>query len=150
VELQPGETKTVTIPLDFRAFAYYHPSYGRWITEDGEFDILVGASSADIRGVTTVTVQSTAELPSLLGRMSTLRQWLDDPRGSTVIEQLYRQIREGMLAAFGGENEGEASGADIMHFLLDMPLPDLLEFQGEALPAAPDKIVAGLLQQVHG
>ena len=27
VELQPGETKTVTIQLDFRAFAYYHPGY---------------------------------------------------------------------------------------------------------------------------
>jgi len=25
VDLQPGETKTVTIQLDFRAFAYYHP-----------------------------------------------------------------------------------------------------------------------------
>ncbi len=27
VELQPGETKTVSIPLDFRSFAYYHPAY---------------------------------------------------------------------------------------------------------------------------
>ncbi len=27
VELQPGETKTVSIPLDFRSFAYYHPGY---------------------------------------------------------------------------------------------------------------------------
>jgi beta-glucosidase len=26
-ELQPGETKTVTIPLNFRAFAYYDPAY---------------------------------------------------------------------------------------------------------------------------
>ncbi len=49
VELQPGETSTVSIELDFRAFAYYHPEYKQWITEDGEFDILIGASSADIR-----------------------------------------------------------------------------------------------------
>ncbi len=41
VELQPGETKTVTLALDFRAFAYYHPAYKQWITEDGEFDILI-------------------------------------------------------------------------------------------------------------
>ena len=27
VELQPGETKTVSLKLDFRAFAYYHPAY---------------------------------------------------------------------------------------------------------------------------
>jgi beta-glucosidase len=49
VELQPGETKTVSIHLDFRAFAYYHPEHKQWITEDGDFDILIGASSADIR-----------------------------------------------------------------------------------------------------
>ena len=49
VELQPGETQTVTIQLDVRAFAYYHPGYHQWITEDGAFDILIGASSADIR-----------------------------------------------------------------------------------------------------
>jgi beta-glucosidase len=35
VTLQPGETKTVTLTLDFRAFAYYDPAYKRWITEDG-------------------------------------------------------------------------------------------------------------------
>ena len=49
IGLAPGETKTVSIALDFRAFAYYHPEYKQWITEDGEFDILIGASSADIR-----------------------------------------------------------------------------------------------------
>ncbi len=55
VALQPGETKTVNVSLDFRAFAYYHPAYRQWITEDGEFDILIGASSADIRCTKTVT-----------------------------------------------------------------------------------------------
>jgi beta-glucosidase len=47
VELQPGQTKTVTIPLNFRSFAYYNPAYEQWITEDGEFDILIGASASD-------------------------------------------------------------------------------------------------------
>jgi len=40
VELQPGETKTVTTQLDLRAFAYYHPAYKQWITESGEFEYL--------------------------------------------------------------------------------------------------------------
>jgi beta-glucosidase len=149
VALQPGETKTVTMPLDFRAFAFFHPGYGRWIVENGEFDILVGASSADIRGAATVTVQSTAQLPSLLGPMSTLRQWLDDPVGRAVIEPLHAQIRAGVQAAFGDGADGEPD-MDFMQFLLEVPLPDMLEFQGDALPAAPDAIVAGLLQQVHG
>ncbi|MFZ2361483.1 MAG: glycoside hydrolase family 3 C-terminal domain-containing protein [Anaerolineae bacterium] len=151
VSLQPGETKTVRVSLDFRAFAFFHPDYGRWVAEDGEFDILVGASSADIRCSVTVRVQATAALPSLLGRTSTLRQWLEDPAGAAVIEALYAQIRAGMLATFGG---GEASAGgpepEIIDFVLDMPLPDLLEFHGATLPAAPDEIVDALLHQMHG
>ncbi len=47
-ELQPGEAVEVSIPLDEKAFMYYDPSKG-WTLEPGEFDILVGASSRDIR-----------------------------------------------------------------------------------------------------
>ncbi|MEI2690534.1 MAG: glycoside hydrolase family 3 C-terminal domain-containing protein [Anaerolineae bacterium] len=43
VDLQPTETKTIAMPLDFRAFAFFHPGHGRWVAEEGEFDILVGA-----------------------------------------------------------------------------------------------------------
>ena len=37
-----------------------------------------------------------------------------------------------------------------MGYLLDMPLGDVLDFQGDALPAAPRVIVEGLLAQVRG
>ena len=67
VELQPGETKSVSIQLDFRAFAFYHPEYKQWITEDGDFDILIAASATDIRQTLTVTLQSTLE-PALHSR----------------------------------------------------------------------------------
>ncbi len=72
VALQPGETQKVTIQLDRRAFAYYDPAYRQWITEDGEFDILIGASAADIRCTRTVSLQSTSALPCLLNRESTV------------------------------------------------------------------------------
>ncbi len=88
VELQPGETKTVSMPLDFRSFAYYHPGFQQWITENGEFDILIGASSGDIRCKQTVTLESSLELPCQLNRESTLREWIEDSRGKSVISPL--------------------------------------------------------------
>jgi len=149
VALQPGETKTVSLPLDFRAFAYYHPAYRQWITEDGEFDLLIGASSADIRCTQTVTLQSTLELPSLLNRESTLRDWLEDPRGQHVFGPLFQQIKPQMLATFGGE-DSESTGMEVSSFLMDMPLLDAFESQGNTLPASPEEMVAELLAQVHG
>lgn len=49
IMLQPGETERVTINLDRRAFSYYDVNRKDWVAEPGNFDILVGASSEDIR-----------------------------------------------------------------------------------------------------
>jgi len=147
VELLPGETKTVTLALDYRAFAYYHPAYQQWITEDGEFDILIGGSSADIRCMQTVTLQSTLELPCLLNRESTLRDWMEDPRGKRVFAPLFQQMAAQMQTAFGG-GEGEGAGMDTMGFLMEMPLLGVLHFQEAALPMPPEDLVDGLLAQV--
>ena len=148
IELQPGETQTVTVTLDFRAFAYYHPAYKQWITEDGEFDILIGASSADIRCKKTVTLQSTLELPSILNRDSTLREWTADPRGMSVLAPHFQQINDQMLANFGGE-ENTQIGMDPMGFLMDTPLMGLLYFLGTSLPKSPEEIVDELLAKVY-
>jgi len=146
VELQPGETKTVSVPLDFRAFAYYHPAYRQWITEDGEFDILIGASSADIRYTQTVTLQSTLKLPSILNRDSTLREWIEDPRGMSVLAPLVQQLNDQMRATIGGS---EAIGMDPMGFLMDTPLMGLFHFLGSSIPGSPEEMVDGFLAKVH-
>jgi beta-glucosidase len=49
VTLKAGETKTVNVKLDRRAFSYYDAAKHAWIAPPGEYGILVGSSSADIR-----------------------------------------------------------------------------------------------------
>ncbi len=48
VFLKAGETETVSIPLNFGAFAFYDPAQKSWVAERGVFRILVGSSSLDI------------------------------------------------------------------------------------------------------
>ncbi len=150
VDLQPGETKTVTVQLNFRAFAFYHPGYRQWITESGEFDILIGASSADIRCTATVTLHSTLALPSLLSSRSTIREWLGDTRGKPVFEPMFAQLLAQWGAILGdGDKQDGGMGMDMAGFMMDMPLLNMLEFQENALPKSSDEIVKGLLDQVH-
>ena len=47
VQLEAGESKTVTIPLDDKAFRYWNVATDRWEVEGGSYQLLVGASSAD-------------------------------------------------------------------------------------------------------
>ncbi len=56
VFLQPGEAQTVTLTLDKRAFAFWNVLVNDWCVESGKFDILVGASSADIKLNAEITV----------------------------------------------------------------------------------------------
>lgn len=65
VFLKPGEEKEVTIELSKRAFAFFNVNSNGWTVETGEFDILVGASSRDIRLSKTLNVISTesCEIP---------------------------------------------------------------------------------------
>ncbi len=58
VALQPGEETEVTLDLDRRAFAYYAPQLKEWRVEAGTFEILVGASSQDIRLSATIEIAS--------------------------------------------------------------------------------------------
>jgi len=148
VELQPGETKTVAFSLDFRAFAYYHPGYKQWITEDGQFDLLIGASATDIRCTQTVTLQSTLELPSLLNHESTLHEWLADPAGKRIIEPLFQQMVTQMNRAMGSSEDQGGAGMNMLDFMMDLPLLSILHFQESLLPDAPEKMVADLLGQL--
>ena len=59
VQLEAGESKTVTIPLDDKAFRYWNVVTDRWEVEGGSYQLLVGASSTDIRLSAAVTVAGT-------------------------------------------------------------------------------------------
>jgi beta-glucosidase len=48
VTLGAGETKQVAVTLDRRAFSYYDLKKHDWAVDPGDFDILVGSSSAKI------------------------------------------------------------------------------------------------------
>ena len=59
IDLEPGETQRVTISLDRRSFAYYDTDAGEWTVAPGDFEVLVGGSSAEIllRGEVRFTQQ---------------------------------------------------------------------------------------------
>ena len=61
IYLEAGEEKEVSVELSKRAFAYYNVNIMDWHVESGEFDIMVGASSRDIKLEATVSVTSTVE-----------------------------------------------------------------------------------------
>ena len=49
VWLEPGQTKTVAISFGRDALSFFDAENHRWVAEPGQFKVLIGASSEDIR-----------------------------------------------------------------------------------------------------
>lgn len=54
--IKAGESKRIHVNLDFSSFAYYSASFDKWLLENGDFEIMVGSSSQDIRLKGKVTI----------------------------------------------------------------------------------------------
>lgn len=59
VYLKPSESKRVTISFDDKTFRYFNVKTNRWEIEEAEYQLMIGASSADIRLTGTLFVEGT-------------------------------------------------------------------------------------------
>lgn len=73
VHLKPGETKNASLTLDKYSVGYYDTELAAWIAEEGVFDVLIGASSVDIRSVSLPTFYSRTQLMVIAERKFRLR-----------------------------------------------------------------------------
>ncbi|EUJ42106.1 glycoside hydrolase family 3 C-terminal domain-containing protein [Brochothrix campestris] len=130
VRLAPGETKTVTLTLDKRAFSYYDVSINDWHVETGEFALLVGRSSAVIELRETVHVTSTQPLPVAMTRNSTVGDIMCHPATRETAQHFFKQLEMPFNIA---EMDFEAEALDLGAAMLkNMPLRGIVSFsQGQ-------------------
>ena len=113
VTLQPGEEKTVSFGLEERDFAYYDTMERKWVVSSGKFDILVGASSQDIRLMQTIDLHDPKAVVPRLTRDSLLKEFKNHPKGKAFYPVL--------IAAFGMGDPDQGDMA-VRAFLEDMPV----------------------------
>jgi beta-glucosidase len=89
VALAPGETRTVTFVLGRDALSFYDPACRRWVEEPGEFEVLIGSSSRDIRltGRFTMKEEAAGAPAARLHTGLPLRLLLCDEAGKAILEK---------------------------------------------------------------
>lgn len=125
ISLEPGETKTVTMTLDHRSFAWYHTDLKDWYAASGKYDILIGASSRDIRLSESVQMNTSIRLPLKLDLNVTLEELASDDR-----TRKYGDYLKDKSYAYFNQYEGNgALAGDMNHALVDsMPMRTLVSF----------------------
>jgi len=86
VGLKPGETKTINFKLNREAFWHFDAAMNLWSVEPGEFEILVGASSRDIREKCSVMLEPKPRDTRLHSGL-TIQVLLDDPDGRAILSK---------------------------------------------------------------
>ncbi|MCR4690085.1 MAG: glycoside hydrolase family 3 C-terminal domain-containing protein [Lachnospiraceae bacterium] len=128
VKLAPGETKTVSFTLDQRSFAYYETAISDWFVESGEFEILAGSSSRDIRLKTTVTVTGTKKIPVTYTIDTPMIDVMEDPRAIKLAEPIIEAGKMDSLDVSEGEGMGAAAEEMAEAGMLFSPLRNVLSF----------------------
>lgn len=142
VDLQPGETKTVTFTLGKRAFAYFNTTIHDWHVESGEFDILIGKSSRDIVLSGTITVESTVKLPFTFTRDTIFADVYTNEKAMEIIKPLMKMDIFETPEDDENNAAAEAIGSEMMENMFKyMPLRGLLSFGSDLTMEALDQII---------
>lgn len=129
VHLEVGETKTVTFTLDKRSFAFYDTKRKDWFAPTGDYEILVGASSRDIRLSTTVKVTTTSKEIFRVYENSVFQEILEHPAAAKILKPVLDDCKKNMSA--GSESSKESISDEMIDAMMsNMPLRALRSFSG--------------------
>ncbi|MDN7242932.1 glycoside hydrolase family 3 C-terminal domain-containing protein [Planococcus sp. N028] len=127
VELQPGEEQVVEFTLNKRSFAYYNTEIKDWHVETGEYEILVGKSSAEIELAHKIIVQSTVRINQIVNRNTTIGELMADSLLAEPATELIKKMNS--TPTFLDSVDESKEMAEMMEALTEnMPLRALVFF----------------------
>lgn len=175
VFLKAGESKTVTVKLDDKAFRYFNVKTDRWEVETADYEIMVAASVSDVKLSQSIRILGTeapvpygelpayesgkienvsdAEFEALLNRPIPDGHWSGLLEKNDAICQLYYARNPAARLAYkiltGLKNRAEAKGKPDLNilFIYNMPFRAIGKMTGGMVS---DKMVDDILLIVNG
>ena len=149
IGLEPGETKTVTVELDKRSFAYWDVESHDWFVEEGKYQIIIGRSAEEKILVADVVVSPVKTPRKVFHLNSTIGEVLADKHAGPLFEQMMgKTFVEYTEAQQVTENsQSDAVNAEMMHAMMEgMPLRQLLNFVPGIEKSVLEDLIATLNQ----
>lgn len=133
--LEPGEKQTVTMELDRRSFAWYSTQLHDWYAASGEYEILIGASSRDIRLRGAITCQASKPLPLSIHANTTVAELMENPYTADAIRGLVEDLGRHMNGSAGDSERSQAASEAItpemtLKMMENSPLRSFKSFMG--------------------
>ena len=149
IELKKGEEKIVTFKLEPRDFQYFSTKYKSWKADSGDFEILIGSSSRDIRLSQKVNLTVTQKYYHTYDINSTIGDLAEHPFGAEFLNGIRKMSQakyntEGLTevekeAAIKQQKMSEAS-------MMEMPLKKVISLSGGRIP---ESMIVDLLNKIN-
>jgi len=143
VKLESGESKEISFNITPGDLAYYEPEIANWLTEPGDYQVLIGSSSDDIRLRDEINIASPitpgVSIRPEYHQNSTIRDIYQDPEAWEVLQE---EISDNpKLKRFVSFDNAEVD-IGIPNFLEYLPLRNLITFtEGNFTSKDIDRIV---------
>jgi beta-glucosidase len=137
VELQPGESRIVELPLDRRAFAYWDTNVGDWVVASGEYVIQVCADAETVLVEEGLSLTGDAVVRELT-MDSSVGDWFAHP---LVGPALMAGLTESMTAEQQEQADANPEG---LRMVESMPMRQFLVFTNGAIPMEALEQLIGL------
>lgn len=145
IELNPGETKTVSFQLEKRAFAYYDMEAEDWTVESADYEIQIGKSSRDIVAAAKVHVESTGKKTRCYDRNTTFGDLMKDEKAMEIAGSLLKDMA--VLGDAGEDALGESTAAMNDAMMMYMPIRGVITFgQGNVSEEALEELIEKINQ----
>ena len=145
IELNPGETKTVSFQLEKRAFAYYDMEAEDWTVESADYEIQIGKSSRDIVAAAKVHVESTGKKTRCYDRNTTFGDLMKDEKAMEIAGSLLKDMA--VLGDAGEDALGESTAAMNDAMMMYMPIRGAITFgQGNVSEEALEELIEKINQ----
>ncbi|KAK8880476.1 hypothetical protein M9Y10_003151 [Tritrichomonas musculus] len=133
INLKPGETKTVDFKLSKRSFAFWNTEIHDWYVPTGEYEIMIGESSRDIRITGKIQVQSTTTINKTITINTVYGEVYNNPITRPLIENFLNKHPEPKKIMESNDPEHELVRVMIRSF----PLRLLISF----FAIDPDEVI---------
>ncbi|MFJ2503505.1 glycoside hydrolase family 3 C-terminal domain-containing protein [Microbacterium sp. NPDC087592] len=128
VTLEPGESATVSLALERRAFAHWDVRAARWRVDPGTYRVELGRSANEIVAVRELPLAGDVERPAVLSLESTVKEWF----GHAIVGPV---LTQSMMDNATPEQQAAAeANANALKMVESMPMGQFARFPGVEIP----------------
>lgn len=140
--IEADESRRAFIEIDYDSFEHYDTAMKKWVVYPGEYELLIGSSSSNIKFIERITVLSDIDKKDLINKFSILKEWLEIPDYREVLDEFFDRF----IGIDSVEDYLNGLEDEFRRMVLEMPVKNVFSMLIKDIPV--EEVIDKLLIEV--